>query len=82
MNLREQLEPFDWEALEARFVVQIEECEHEEERIGEEFKGWVEVCFPFFTWEFGLGCFVCLGHLARGASLLCFEYICLITCVV
>ena len=43
-DLRDELEPFDWEELEARFYAKMEECTREEERIGEEFREWVEVC--------------------------------------
>lgn len=49
-DLKEELEPFDWKALEARFVTEMEECRRQEEALGEEFGGWVEVCvfFPSF----------------------------------
>lgn len=42
IDLREELEPFDWEELEARFHAKMEECTREEEKIGEEFREWVE----------------------------------------
>lgn len=54
--MKEKLEDFDWDDLEARFCAQMEECRREEEVIGEEFREWVEVCFYFvyfvvsFSW--------------------------------
>lgn len=43
----EAVEEFEWDDLEERFLAKMEECRGVEEGIWQEFRGWVEVRFPF-----------------------------------
>ena len=43
-NAKEKLEDFDWEGLEERFWVKMEECKKVEEGIRAEFEELIQVC--------------------------------------
>ena len=64
-NAKEKLEDYDWEGLEERFWVKMEECKRVEEGIRGEFEELIQVCGdllpPFLLWEAFFSVMVLLG---------------------
>ena len=64
-NAKEKLEDFDWEGLEERFWVKMEECRRVEEGIRGEFEELIQVrddlLAPFLLWEASFSVMVLLG---------------------
>ena len=62
-NAKEKLEDFDWEGLEERFWVRMEECRRVEEGIRGEFEELIQVCgnllAPFPSRRLFFGCWCC-----------------------
>ena len=69
-NAKEKLEDFDWDGLEERFWVKMEECRKVEEGIRGEFEELIQVCgdllAPFLLWEAFFPVMVLLGLYVEG----------------